>query len=298
MPVHKVNIKRNNNKLYNINGDKEYVFIGDVIQYDPENGYFPDNTDKIVLSKNSKSMDLFAMSNLNSLVNFSVYTDLTGLLGRRANGLVITDVIGRFITNAGNISNRDLSPISFIDGHLTLSKFDSKFRSLDSNSVRVKNGSDLDTVDRMHLLQTAWLKAGIKFNVLSAKTYTNQYFNLNIGARINIINADSFYRTQQDILLFEYYPELSYSVIRLKNFGMELSTKWILQRLADKEKFANQKWEWVFNPQIAFYYYPFNNPSSTIYIRFNYYANKIKDANNFYQLQFGWRTGLKLNAKK
>ena len=121
---------------------------------------------------------------------------------------------------------------------------------------------------------------------------------MNVGLRINIINADSFYRKQQDILLFEYFPELTYTVRKLKNFGMEMSIKWIQQRLADKENFSNKNWESIFNTQIAFYYYPFNNPSSTIYLRFNYFANKIKDANNFYQLQFGWKTGLKLNSKK
>ena len=65
----------------------------------------------------------------------------------------------------------------------------------------------------------------------------------------------------------------------------------------DKEKFENKSFEIIFNPQIAFYYYPTGNQNNKIYLRFNYFANSKQDANNFYQLQFGIKTGLKLPSK-
>ena len=75
---------------------------------------------------------------------------------------------------------------------------------------------------------------------------------------------------------------------------MDISLRWIQQRIADKEKFSNIGWQSIFNPQIAFFYYPNSNPNKKFYLRFNYFANHDKSANNFYQLQFGWKTGLKL----
>jgi hypothetical protein len=222
---------------------------------------------------------------------------LAGLLGRRANGLINTDVTSKFITNTGNFSNIDITPFSFIEGSISLSKFDSKFKSMDSTTI-LAAPNKMDTVDRMQLMQTAWLKGGMKFNLISYRFSRSQYLQINIGTRINIVNADSFYRKERDIIMFDYYPEFTYTVQRLKNFGMDISMKWIFQRIADKEKFENKEWEYIFNPQIAFFYFPTDNPNRKIYLRFNYFANRKKDANNFYQLQFGIKSDLKFGSKK
>jgi hypothetical protein len=288
--------KRQYDKLWNFNDDS-YIKLGDALRYIPVSWYAPDDVDNLLLTPEKKSQPLSAASNLNSLVNFSLYTDLAGLLGRRANGLINTDVTSKFITNTGNFSNIDITPFSFVEGSVSLSKFDSKFKSMDSASIKAGAGK-IDTVDRMQLMQTAWLKGGIKFNLLSYRFSRSQYLQMNIGTRINIVNADSFYRKESDIIMFDYYPEFIYTVHRLKNFGMDISLRWIFQKIADKEKFSNKEWEYIFNPQIAFFYYPMANHSNKIYLRFNYFANRKEDANNFYQLQFGIKTALNVGSKK
>lgn len=58
-------------------------------------------------------------------------------------------------------------------------------------------------------------------------------------ARINVANADSLYRKESDILFFDYAGEIEYAVNRLKNFGMNLSLKYIFERIAAKEQFTN-----------------------------------------------------------
>lgn len=288
--------KRQYDKLWNFNDDS-YIKLGDALRYIPVSWYAPDDVDNLILTPEKKSQPLSAASNLNSLVNFSLYTDLAGLLGRRANGLINTDVTSKFITNTGNFSNIDITPFSFVEGSVSLSKFDSKFKSIDSTSIKAGPGK-IDTVDRMQLMQTAWLKGGVKFNLLSYRFSRSQYLQMNIGTRINIVNADSFYRKESDIIMFDYYPEFIYTVHRLKNFGMDISLRWIFQKIADKEKFSNKEWEYIFNPQIAFFYYPMSNQSNKIYLRFNYFANRKEDANNFYQLQFGIKTALNFGSKK
>lgn len=290
--------KRKYDNLWNFEEDK-YIRIGDVLRYAPVSWHIPDDVDNLLLTPEKRAQSLSAASNLNSLINVSLYTDLAGLLGRRANGLINTDVASRFITNTGNFSNKDITPFSFIEGSISLSKFDSKFKSMDSSSIKA-GPSNQDTVDRMQLIQTAWLKGGLKANLASYRFSRSQYVQVNIGARINVVNADSFYRKEKDkdIIMFDYYLEAAYNISRLKNFGMEISTKWIFQRLADKEKFYNKEWEYIFNPQISFSYYPVSNQNSRIYLRFNYFANRKKEANNFYQLQFGIKTGLKLPSSK
>lgn len=286
--------ERGLDKLENIEPDKKtYILLKDVLLYESFNIYVPDGIDNITLNKDNGRYVLTAASNFNSMVNFSLYTDLTGLLGRRANGLVNTEVSGKFITNTRNITNRDITLLSFIEPTIVLSKFDSKYKSIDSSAIKPGINGQKDTVDRMLLMQTAWLKGSMKFNLLTIRMVSNQYFNINVLARINVVNGDSLYRKEKDILFFDYAPELSYSINRLKNFGMEISLKWLQQIVADKEAFSNKGRESVFNPQIAFNYYPTNKPTNRLYLRFNYFANANRNANNFYQLQFGWKTGIK-----
>jgi hypothetical protein len=148
-------------------------------------------------------------------------------------------------------------------------------------------------------MQNAWLKGSIKINVFSLRTLSAQYIQLNFVSAINVVEDDSLFKKQpyNDILFFEYFIEPVYLVNKVQNFGMELSLKYIFQRIADKEPFANNNWKFVFNPHIAFAYHPGNDPSKEVYVRFNYFAGHAQIDNNFYQLQFGWKTGLQGSNK-
>lgn len=279
---------------YDIN-NLDYIKLGDVLSYTDGGGYLPDDVDGMVLTPEDPKKDLYAASNLNSIINFSIYTDLAGLLGRRANGLLITDVTGRFITNSNNLFNGGTTVFSFIEPNLTIAKFDSKFRSLDSNNVKIGRNGEKDTVDRMYLNQIAWLKGSLKLNLFSFRVAPNQYLYINGAAQINVVNADTFLKKEKDVVFFNYFPEVMYSIKRLKNFGMDLSVKLVWQRLADSAPFGNQDMETIFIPQMAFFYYPSRNSNNRIYLRFNYWDNLSNSQNNFYQLQFGWKTSLKLS---
>lgn len=287
--------RRLNDKLYNIiPGNNEFITLKDVLRIETD-GYVPDDLDNQILTRKNTRKELSAASNLNSLINFSLFTDLTGVLGRRANALINTDITGKFITNTRNIKNLDLTFFTHLEANFLLSKFDSKYRSIDSTNILEKQQpNQLDTIDRMHMMQVAWFKGSMKFNFVSFRLPTNQTIDLNIGFRMGASNADSFYKKETDIIFFEYYPELTYSIKRLKNFGTDLSLRYIIQRIADREGFSNKGVELIFNPQVSFFYYPTSNINNTVYLRFNYFANRDKNARNFYQLQLGWKTGLKM----
>lgn len=103
--------------------------LGEVLEYVGD-GYVPDDT-TIVLTPKNNQRKLSATSNLNSLINFAIYTDLAGLLGRRANGIINTDVSGRFITNTRNWPRSiDITPLAFIEANFILSKFDVNLNQL------------------------------------------------------------------------------------------------------------------------------------------------------------------------
>jgi hypothetical protein len=271
-----------------------YVQLKDVMIYKPVQDYLPDDAQNLSITPQQPTCDLSAASNLNSLINFSIFTDLPGLLGRRANGLINASASGRFITNTKNAPNSDFIWFSFIDANVTVSKFDSKFKSLDSTNIRVDPINHLDTLDRLQLEQNAWLRGSVKFNVASLKLLSSQSVEVNVGAIFNVTNADSIYKKDHDIVFADYYPEAVYSIKRLNNFGMDLTVRWMFQFISDKEKFSSLHGKEIFNPQVAFYYYPANNSNSQMYLRFNYFAGHAKNDNNFYQLQVGYKTSLKL----
>lgn len=296
IPILNLGGKRCDNLVHEDNRELGYIKICDFLMYDHRNGqHFPDDVDDMLINKDNKTRILTSQSNLNSLINFSLYTDLAGLLGRRPNGVLISNVTGRFMTNAGNLRNSDLSLFNFVEPNITITRFDNKFRSLDSSQVKMASGKP-DTVNRMFLNQIAWLKGSLKLNLLRYRVAPNQFLHINIGAQINVVNADSLFKKETDINFFNYLlPEVSYTVQRLKNFGMEASCKLLRQRISDSAPFVNRDMESILVPQVAFYYYPSQKSSSTIYLRFNYYNNLKISENNFYQLQFGWKTGLKLS---
>lgn len=288
--------RRLSDRLYSIvQNDNENIILKDVLRVETD-GYVPDDIDNQILTRKNARKNLSAASNLNSLINFSLFTDLTGILGRRANALINTDITGKFITNTRNIRNADLTFFTHLEANFLLSKFDSRYRSVDSTNILEKQQpNQLDTIDRMHMMQVAWFKGSMKFNLASFRLPTNQLMDINIGFRMGATNADSFYRKETDIIFFEYYPEFTYSIKRLKNFGTDLSLRYLIQRIADRESFSNKGVEYIFNPQVSFFYYPTSSINNTVYFRFNYFANRDEKARNFYQLQLGWKTGLKVN---
>lgn len=296
IPVNRINERggdtlRPKNAPYN-----NYILLSEILEYIGD-GYIPDDT-TIALTPAKSKKKLSATSNLNSLINFAIYTDLTGLLGRRANAIINTDVSGRFITNTRNIPHKDITPLAFIEANFVLSKFDSKFKSLDSSSIKSGSGGAKDTVDRMLMMQTAWFKGSVKLNLLSWRFFYYQAAYLNIGARINVVNGDSLFKKERDILFFDYFLEGVYSISKLRNFGLDLTFRQSFQKVADKEPFSNNGWQFIFNPQVSFSYFPIENRNSKIYLRFNYFANRKKDASNFYQLELGIKSDLKFGSKK
>lgn len=284
-------------KLKNQNNlDGTYIMLKEVLKYDFNNDHMPDDNPNVRLDTSKPYYILSIANNRNSLIKVALYTDLIGLLGRKPNGLLNTDISGKFFVNKRNIGKADLTFLSFIEPNIILSKFDSKFKSIDSTYILPGSNNEKDTIDRMRLMQTAWLKASLKFNLFTLRSVSDQYLQLNVGTNINVVNADSLFKNQPstDIIYFDYYLEPVYLVNRVHNFGMEISMKFILQHIADKEPFSNDAWKYVFNPHIGFSYYPNEDPSKQIFLRFDYFAGHQISDNNFYQLEFGWKTDLTL----
>ncbi len=232
---------------------------------------------------------LYTGSTISELLDVNVYSDLLALVGRKANGIIQTQVTGIFLTNSNNIwRNKDFMIHNFVKAYFRLSKYDSKFGQLDSiNNSRDKVDS---VINRLYLNQIAYLQAGLKTNIFRLGIGNNQQLYLNAGAEISLTNADSIYK--KDLVTVNYFPEIEYTINRLDNFGLEASIKYLWQKSPKNSPYKNRETICIFNPQATIYYYPFSNPNNKIYIRYAHFA-QIGDAKyNYPQFQFGFKTNL------
>jgi hypothetical protein len=278
--------------------DTTVLKLGQVLTYVPFGKlYYPENEEINLLPDDLHNRDTLSVSSsLNNMIEMSIYSDMLGILGEKANGLIQTEIAGNFISNTGNVKNADITFHHFMRPYLRLSRFDSKFRSIDS--THIGKGPSGDTLDRTYLSQVSYLQAGLKFNVVKFGIGINQVLQINGGADINLTNADSVYK--KDITFFNYYGELNYVITRLKNFGMDASLRWLWQYLSSANSneihIQNRGAEPFFSPTFSLYYFPSQDKyaSSKIYFRFTYMANTRDGKSNYSQFQLGYKTSLNL----
>ena len=265
------------------------IALGDVINY-IYNGKFTYPSDQVVDLNPKKMVDsIFVESTISELLDVNIFSDMLALVGRKANGIIQTQVTGTFLTNTNRtFKNTDMVLHNFTKAYFRLSKYDSKFGQLDSNNNQRDKVDSV--VNRLYLNQIAYLQAGVKVNLLRIGLGNNQQFLLNAGAEISLTNADSIYN--KDLITVNYYPELEYTVSRLDNFGLEASVKYLWQHAAENSPFKNKERICILNPQVTIYYFPFSNPNNKIYVRYAHFAQIGDGKYNYPQFQFGFKTNL------
>ncbi|HMO61021.1 MAG TPA: hypothetical protein PKC39_06490 [Ferruginibacter sp.] len=277
--------------LYNDVRDKAYILLGDILDYKHFGRLVFPGDAEMHLNKDTRRDTFKIGSSLNQLLNVSVYTDLLGLIDRKPNGLVQTEISSRITSNTANERNCDIIWNNYVEPYLRLSKFDSKFASLDSNNIS-KNINGADSVSRTYLNQIAYLQAGIKFNVIRFGIGINQEIYINAGADINLVNGDSVANFSKDINFFNFYPELIYRITRFENFGMETNIRFNFQKLATNAPFENAGINFIFNPAFSMFYFPHKNEDQRLYLRFSYFNNFKESKANFAQFQLGYKMNL------
>jgi hypothetical protein len=281
--------KKNYNKyLYidNLEGLNRIKFL-DAIDFTYLQRFnYPDNG-TITLTRKKDTIYIENKTTISNLLNIAIYSDLLALIGRKANGIIQTELDANFITNTRTWTKFDFTPFSFINPYFGLSKFDSKFQQIDSSKVGKNNK---DSIDRLYINQTAYLRAGLRFNFAKISLWPNQEMQINGGSELVLTNADSIFK--KDIVTINYYPEIIYRVNRMDNFGLEVAARWLIQVPSKNIEFFNSKPVVFFNPQVSMYYFPFSDPNKRIYLRYNHFAEIGAGKSNYPQIQFGYKTNL------
>ncbi|NVK64776.1 MAG: hypothetical protein HWE22_09325 [Flavobacteriales bacterium] len=154
---------KRNEKIHYQGSDKKligtYIKVGELIQYAEQAGrrqFLPNSM--VTLTKNKPIDTLFFYRNPISFFDARVYTDPIGLNGN-SNGLLLTEVNSRFILNSYNHGRFTWFP--FIQLHLGLTKYDSKFDTLSVASLLDRSPNTL-----LSLRQQANINFQIRLDVL------------------------------------------------------------------------------------------------------------------------------------
>jgi hypothetical protein len=295
-PISLANNENKYNDVLSLHNDStaENIAIkyGDILKYIFKGKFgYPDNAEYSVTPER-KVATVSNKVTLKDIINVSIFSDLLSLLGRRANGIIQTEITAQFITNTSNRRNKDYTGFSYVAPYFSFSKFDSKFQQIDTVNASIKRINGKDSINRLYINQIAYIRAGVKLNIFRRSYWPNEQLQFNIGAEMTLTNADSIYK--KDIVLLNYYPEFLYKVTRMENFGMEASMKCLVQVPTKNLDFFNHKPVYIFNPQVTLYYYPFSNPDNRLYFKYAYFSEIASKGakSSFAQLQFGYKTNL------
>jgi hypothetical protein len=276
--------RRHKDKLYpEGRGNNNYIKIGDFLRYQTAYGrlFLPDDTTVTLTPGKNYTATLVLDPSLSSLIEARVYSDVMGLSGK-ANGIIQTELYTKFIGNTINLRNTRYVFLNYISPYFSFSKFDSKF-----DTVALYPDT---SISRMQLLQLSPVQYGVTFNLISY--FRMHRFEINTGVQgnltRNLLFPDS---TVSDINQYSWFGQIGGTFTRGRNYGLDMSLKFIYNWLADEPKLNPEKTSmsiWILNPEANLFWFPGNDKNNKIFFRYRGFYNMSHSDTNFIQLQLGY----------
>lgn len=279
--------KRGEDRLYNADGD-QFVLLKNVVTFEPNKrfGFLP-NDDTFSMKNTGKNPDrriLKKNDNINSLVSFTAYSDLLGLIGDEANALVNFEGKGKFFLNRHNLPNKFIYLFSSFQPYLHYNKVDSKFETIEVQ------GDNLNPVEifRRHNFAVGCDLSFFKWDWRPANSLEVKGGYMFTSSRINI-NTEST-TANNHIRYFEV--NLKSKII--ENFGIDFNGKYMWQKLNDNEFFDSIHGKMLPLRGGIYYASPKAKGDDKIFIRFTNYLILDDRKKDFFQIQIGFTKSLNL----
>ena len=281
-------------KLYNIQNDSSMFNLSNIVMYLDEldkTNYLPE--DELITLKNDENNSekkLFIKTDINSFVDFRIYTDMLALLNKEGNGLVQSEVSSKITINS-NIIKRHFYVFNFIEPFFKLSKFDNQYK----NQIVSDSLSKL-SINRLKLNQLSYIDLGFRFNVFKFSLFQHTFDLINVGmdykySDILLKNANEI----KTLNTFSSYVETRGQLLKYKNFGFEYAVQAYFQKIQDSSIENYNLWDPYLITEFSLFYHPKANPMNMIFVRFKNMQTGLSD--DFYSvLQVGYKS--KLSFKK
>ncbi len=284
-------------------GTDKFILLGEVIDFipDTENRYYWEEFSVRLDPTKNHSHKLSASGSLNSLINFNVYSDLAALLEDEPNGIIQFEVDAYLPINNQNIREVALFPFRFINPSVKISRFNDELLTSQADSLPVmledSTTQYTNSISILELYQQAWLRVGANLNLLHYSPIQNHLeIMLNFTIYYNESNITQIDGNNVRGGSFTYGPGFQFVFVPNKHFGMNLNLDLVrldfqgIQGTKPIDTSSN-----LINTSAQIYYQTEN--TNRFFVRWNYF-NKLKDEQDFSQLQFGFRSTLKVPTSR
>ena len=264
-----------------------------VVQILDKRNYLPDDT-LIVLKHKNEIAALTVNIDLNSFLEFRVYTDFFGLTNRQQNGIIQSEFSSKFIYNTHAFSG-SFYFFHYIEPSLKYSRLDST-----DKFIHLNDNAPFD-ISRLTVKQKSFLELGLKLNILEVSVEQHTFELLSAGINFNL--ADVYNTNTEEsstISSFSYYIETVAEFLKYKNFGSRFSFKGEYQKLTDSQFIGFDSFQSFLILDFSVFYHPHGRPNNKVFLRFRNVtddlARLLREEHNYYELQIGYKS--KFSLKK
>ncbi|MCC9043566.1 hypothetical protein LNQ81_12870 [Myroides sp. M-43] len=271
---------RSDDKLYDSDNQK-FVLLKNVVIFDTDRrfGYLPDDG-RFSLSNIDTSLNkklLKKDNNLNSIVSFTAYSDLLGLLADQPNALVNFETKAKFFIHRKNIKEKFGYLFSWIEPYFNYNRVDSKFDNTITSNQKI---------NPVEIFRTHNIAIGGNLSILRWHWRPSNIAELNFGYMFTstnlVVNAEN-----TEAINHIKYLDASLKSMIVDNFGATLNIKYMWLKLNDNEYFENIHHKMLPVSGEIFYKSSKKESRDKIFLRFTNYLIFNDRKQDFFQLQVG-----------
>lgn len=285
-----------NPKLYNINLNKTlYIKPYDFIRYQSVIGNYYIPEDAIIkLNKDKDRVAVTKEVDLNSHVEFKLYSDLLGLLEQEPNGLLQAELASRIRWNY----MPNLIAIKYVRPNAIFKRYDS---SISRYPLTFESGNTINEQTYLDIIQRSFLDLGLDVGLMEASS-SNVKFDIHAGfnyafTKVLFPEPDS---TESNLTFSTIKFGATYKFLRYRNFGLILDFDFLMPNFAKTTEVrpVNEPNFLSFGAEI--FYHPLKNRKNQVYVRFNLLSpvDNKSPLKNIPFLQIGYKSKLQFNNKK
>lgn len=289
-------------RLQNVIDGGEFINLNEVLMYlQKHNGStIPDDAHVVLrYNKFERGRNLYESVDLNSNIEFKIFSDLLGMFGQASNGLVQTELSSRFpffniYFTRGSFGGTSF--LSYMEPSFKYSRFDDKFSSVPISASQTPY--IISSVEQLRMNQQSFINLGLKVNYLKLN-YRSLFIEFNFGFTYDFVNVLPP-QTQEKQLsnMFGLYGEWRGGIFKSKNFGLTYSFQYLAQRInvTQLQVDTNQTAIYI-KPNLMLYYNPKGNASNRIFLRFQAMTD-AESLDSFSTLQLGYTSKLSISSLK
>ena len=217
--------------------------------------------DKIVsLTPKDSVTSITLNTGINSFLDYRIYTDFLSLFGKEGNGLIQTEVSIKIYYNIQPI-NRYFYVLNYFEPYFKYSKFDSDF-----SFQEVSDTVGEISINRVAFNQYAYVELGFMTNLLKIDFYQHSFELINVGfdykySDIKKVNAESPITLNS----FAYYFGVNASLMKYKNFGMDIGFLGYFQRILNSEIEFSRDFDPYYVTDATLFYHPRKKKQNMIF---------------------------------